>query len=396
MTILLLALKDLKFEKLLSFCVIASLLAVICPLLIIFSLRFGILNNLNINLKSDPNNLSIYLLSSAQISKDTIDELAKRSDVDFIIGRARTLANTVNVKSKTAFDSGIDTLATKQGDLLWGKKNYNLANNEAIISYELAQKLKLKVNDSFDIYVFRIIDNTRQSSKSSFIVKDIIANHIYNKKAIFLNEYVTNVISDYVDGYDVDIFAKGTYKTKSYKDYYQNFRLYAKDLDSVGPLTDFLSQKYNVFSNFPKIKEVQQITHVLDIIFLGIALPCIVGGVIAFCGLIISLINKKKQSYALLRLSGLSIFNLYTLVVFEAVLLSIIAFILSLLLFYTASLSFNYYFAPFVANLGAVSTLEFWHIAIFFAFSIALSMLTSFTCAYIYLKVPLQYLLRMV
>ena len=52
--ILQLALKALKFEKLVSFCLIASLCSVIAPLLLLFSLRFGIITNLEENLKQDP------------------------------------------------------------------------------------------------------------------------------------------------------------------------------------------------------------------------------------------------------------------------------------------------------------------------------------------------------
>ncbi|MBP5244578.1 MAG: hypothetical protein J6Z28_07695 [Succinivibrio sp.] len=41
-----LALCSLRFDKIISICIVASLCAVIAPLLLLFSLRFGIISNL--------------------------------------------------------------------------------------------------------------------------------------------------------------------------------------------------------------------------------------------------------------------------------------------------------------------------------------------------------------
>ncbi len=58
-----LALKSLKFEKLLNFCLVAALCSVIAPLLLLFSLRYGIITTLESNLKANPNNLEIKFMS---------------------------------------------------------------------------------------------------------------------------------------------------------------------------------------------------------------------------------------------------------------------------------------------------------------------------------------------
>lgn len=59
-----LALQDLWHDRIISFCIASSLVAVIAPLLLLFGLRFGIVSQLQDELANDPRNLEIRMLSS--------------------------------------------------------------------------------------------------------------------------------------------------------------------------------------------------------------------------------------------------------------------------------------------------------------------------------------------
>ena len=59
-----LAMQDLWHDRIISFCIVSSLVAVIAPLLLLFGLRFGIVNQLQNDLANDPRNLEIRMLSS--------------------------------------------------------------------------------------------------------------------------------------------------------------------------------------------------------------------------------------------------------------------------------------------------------------------------------------------
>ena len=68
--ILKLCLGDLRHEGLLSLCAVASLVAVIAPLLLLFSLRYGILSSMEHDLKANPLNLEIKMLQGYTLKED--------------------------------------------------------------------------------------------------------------------------------------------------------------------------------------------------------------------------------------------------------------------------------------------------------------------------------------
>ena len=49
-----LASRDLWFDRMVSLCIMASLIAVIAPLLLLFGLKYGVVSQLRENLRSDP------------------------------------------------------------------------------------------------------------------------------------------------------------------------------------------------------------------------------------------------------------------------------------------------------------------------------------------------------
>ena len=67
-----LAMQDLWHDRIISFCIVSSLVAVIAPLLLLFGLRFGIVNQLQNDLANDPRNLEIRMLSSGSYDQHWI------------------------------------------------------------------------------------------------------------------------------------------------------------------------------------------------------------------------------------------------------------------------------------------------------------------------------------
>ena len=59
-----LSLADLWHDRKVSFCIAASLVAVIAPLLLLFGLKHGVVSQLQNELLSDPRNLEVKMLSS--------------------------------------------------------------------------------------------------------------------------------------------------------------------------------------------------------------------------------------------------------------------------------------------------------------------------------------------
>ena len=95
-----LSLSSLKFEYLVNICLIASMVSVIAPLMLLFSLRFGIVSNLEEKLVTDPKNLEIRMMSGYQLDNSFFEELKNDPHIDFYIPLTRSLSVTANVNFK--------------------------------------------------------------------------------------------------------------------------------------------------------------------------------------------------------------------------------------------------------------------------------------------------------
>ena len=174
--ILQLALKALKFEKLVSFCLIASLCSVIAPLLLLFSLRFGIITNLEENLKQDPSNLEIKFMSGYKLGDEFFESLKENPHVQFVLPLTRSLSVTTSVFANGKLIDRIDAMPTAKNDplVLRSGITQDLGLNEVFMSKSLAEDLKLKVGDSLKLKISRKLNDVNENSVQTFILKGII------------------------------------------------------------------------------------------------------------------------------------------------------------------------------------------------------------------------------
>lgn len=92
-----LALADLRKERLLSFCSFFGLAAVLAPLLILYGVKFGVMQTLTDRLLSDPNTLEISPVSSGDYTLSSIAELRNLDGVSFVLPRTRSIAATMTL-----------------------------------------------------------------------------------------------------------------------------------------------------------------------------------------------------------------------------------------------------------------------------------------------------------
>ena len=70
---------------------IATLVAVIAPLLLLLGLKHGVVSSMQDELARDPRNLEIRMLSSGSYDQAWVDELARRPGAGFVVGMTRSL-----------------------------------------------------------------------------------------------------------------------------------------------------------------------------------------------------------------------------------------------------------------------------------------------------------------
>lgn len=344
--ILQLALKALKFEKLVSFCLIASLCSVIAPLLLLFSLRFGIITNLEENLKQDPSNLEIKFMSGYKLGDEFFESLKENPHVQFVLPLTRSLSVTTSVFANGKLIDRIDAMPTAKNDplVLRSGITQDLGLNEVFMSKSLAEDLKLKVGDSLKLKISRKLNDVNENSVQTFTLKGIIDSRYLQLRKILINFDTLVYMEDYRDGFNPPVFSDGS-KLNQARDNFAKARLYVKTLDDVEPMSKMLRQSYSITDSSDQIEKLNKITSILNFVFTAIALVSVVGGLLAATGLIFTNLKRRLQGFALLKLTGISNSKCIEQVVVENLILSLCAYVLSLLLFMVGMIWFNTSFA---------------------------------------------------
>lgn len=324
---------SLRYDLLLNFCLGAALCAVITPLLMLFSLRYGIITSLEDNLKSNPEKLEIKLKSET-IPADVFDRIKSNDGVSFVMPMTRTPSATADIRSKKLLKQRIDTLPSGKGDpvVLKSSLEDSLDSTQAYISENLAYEMGLKAGDQLQLLVSRKIDGRSELARVSLSLKGIIKKeYLYNKLLINFDTYIK--MEDYRDGFDPDIFSTGL-NPKDVRDHFNGARIYVKTIDDIEKVHNFITDLgYTIASDSTKtVKENHAIETVLTFIFVTIAAASAVGGVCSVTGLGFTNFARRKKSFALLRLTGLSKSDLMRLMVMETFILSSLSYLFSALL----------------------------------------------------------------
>lgn len=375
-----LAVSSLRFNRLISLSLIGALCSVIAPLLLLFSLRYGIISSLENNLKSSPVNLELKLKTGYKLDESFFKDLENNPKIDFVLPLTRSLSTTVNIAFNGKIKRDLSAIPTKKGDPLLraSKLDDTLDATEVYLSENLAHDLGIKSGDSIKYIVSRITDGARQNSVVNFAVKGIVKKEYLSTNALIVNFDTLIYMEDFKDGYEPPVFSNGS-KLNENRKFFAKARIYVKTLDDVAPVDTYLrSKNYQTFSMLSSIENLKAISRVLSFIFYAIAITSVVGGIFASAGLILTSVLRAEKSYALLLLTGIKKTKVLMMVLIENTILSSLAYALSLLLFYTGMWVFNHYFTSLLGQGSVVSTLNLMHVVAGYLSTIVVTLLITY------------------
>ncbi|MGN1394094.1 MAG: ABC transporter permease [Succinivibrionaceae bacterium] len=383
MLVIKLAFKDLIFERLLSLCIVASIVAVISPLLLLFSLKFGVVTTLKENFKANPQNLEIKMLSGYKLEESFFNKLRDNPHISFIIPNTRSLSALVTVRFNGKLKQNVEIVPSAENDplLIYGGFKGSFYEDSLVISNRLSNELGVHLNDFVEVLVTRKINGINEAKKIKMQVIGILERSISNNYQIFMSLDNLSAIEDYKDGFDPNFVGEGSNLNLNRR-YYAKARIYAKTIDDVEPLSIILRESYNISDKLPEIENIRAIDGVLRFIFLVIALTSIVGGILAFWGLIISNCRRKTKSYAMLRLGGFSRKMIMQIILFENTVLVMSAYLVSLLLFYIGQNILKSYFIKLLKQEVIISLLQWQHIITGLFMALFITIILSLICGY--------------
>lgn len=336
--------RDLWHDRKVSFCMAASLVAVIAPLLLLFGLKHGVVSQLQKELLSDPRNLEIKMLSSAAYSPDWIAQLQHKAEVGFAIGQTRSLNTQADLYvDNRHFVENAEVIPTAKGDPLLNTVSSDLHGGQVILSDSAAQQLNVKAGDTIHLRVLRKLNQLIERGETSLEVVAVLEKSRFLRPAIFVNSALLIALEQFRDGMHIPQFGlkTGTPVTNM-PVVFAKVRLYAKRADDVAGLSDWLAkQRIENTSRVAEIEAVKAINRVLNLIFSVIALTALIGCVASLMGAFIANIDRKRKGLATLRLLGFSNLSIAGYVVLQAFIVTTLAYIAGLGLYMLVSEIFN-------------------------------------------------------
>ena len=374
-----LASRDLWFDRMVSLCIVASLIAVIAPLLLLFGLKYGVVLQLRDNLRSDPRNLEIKMLGNGNLDQHWIDALRAHPAAGFVMPLTRSLNTQADLQSdRQHFAADAEMIPSASGDpLLQGVIAPPQSLRDVVLSASAAKKLQAQPGDKIQLMVQRKLDGRDERGRVEVNVTGVLADTAFSRPAALVKLELLIAMEDFRDGWEVPLFGIDTGSGQvPPRDHFARARIYARDLDSVAPLADWLQQRHiEVSTRARDIEAVKAIDRVLSLIFAVIAWTAVIGCAASLVGAFLANIDRKRKDLALLRLLGFRRGAVGGYVMVQASVLTSLAFAVGFGAYLLGSAVFNRALGANLAQGAFVCHLENSHIALAFVSALLIATL---------------------
>lgn len=377
--------RDLIYDRKVSFFVVSALVAVIAPLLLLFSLKFGIVSQLQNQLLNDPNNLEIKIngmQSNKILDKKWFSDLQQNGRVKFIIPLTRSLNMLGDFrKDNQHFVNNVELIPTKSGDPLIPSDIALTTKTSVILTALLAEKLKIKKGDKVTLFFGRKLEGNEEKEKIELDVVGVLQEHYFTRAGAFISLDLLIEIEDYRDGFSITQFVDRPTTGKvreTERDTFAKARIYAKGLEDVAELAQQLrEQGIDTQTQANAIENVKAVDKVLGTIFIIIAATSIIGSVLSLSGSFLANIERKRKDISLLCLFGLESNEIKLYLVIQSMILAGLAFLFAVLFFLFGSVVINTVLGNNLAENHFISRLLLWHFVVAFITTLVLSCLVA-------------------
>lgn len=375
--------RDLWFDRKVSLCIIASIIAVIAPLLLLFGLKNGVVTQLRDNLLRDPRNLEIRMLGNGNISQQWLDELAAQPGAGFVMPLTRSLNTQADlVKSSQHFAADAEIIPSRAGDpLLQGSVNPPQQMQDVVLSAAAAKKLQVKPGDQIQLLVQRKLQDASERGHLKVTVTGVLSDTAFSRPAALVTLDLLIALEQFRDGFKMPLLGIDTgEELTEAKTRFARARIYARTLDDVPLLADWLQQRnVEVSTRARDIEAVKAIDRVLSLIFAVIAWTAVIGCIASLIGAFLANIDRKRKDLALLRLLGFHRSAVGSYVMVQAALLTGIAFVIGYGVYLIGAAVFNHALGTNLADDAFVCHLENSHIALAFISALLIATLVAGT-----------------
>jgi len=301
-----LTLRGLRHDWQGSLCFIAALVGVLAPLLVVLSLKNGVVGTMVERLVDDPSNRELLAVGAGSYGPEFFAEMAVRDDVDFLIPATRsinTVANALRNSANRRVERAVPLIPTAQGDPLL--EGLVVTQGQAAISQKLAEALGVSTGDTLDMIIGRQIDGISENARADLQVIGIVSEQFYSRSALFIALPDLLAIERFRD--DAAVSAETWRDTETAQSTYPSFRLYAQNLDDLTALeAEVIARGGQVRPRAENASLLLLFRKNLNILYAAIACIAAVGFWAAMAANLRGIVERQRVSYSLLDLLGLT------------------------------------------------------------------------------------------
>lgn len=303
-----LAFRDYVHERVMTSCFVLALSAALLPLLVLFGLKFGIIGNLLAPLEDDPRYRQIRPVGSGNFSSEWFEQMAARSDVEFIVPRTRSIAATMRLRladSDTGRIISVELIPSAEGDPVLGDLDPPSGFNDVLLSQDAADKLAFAAGATAEGILSRTYRGRQETNLLPLTVTGVAPAGAFERDGMFVSQDLLVAVEDFLDGRAVPSLGWDGSPAQDDARRFSGFRLYARDLADVAGLRRGLMAKgIDVRTRQADIELVQSLDRNLSVVFWIIASIAAVGYGISFGSSVWANVERKQRDFSVLRLTG--------------------------------------------------------------------------------------------
>ncbi len=169
-----LALKDVYHERLLSFCLVVALAGLVAPLLVLFGLKYGVIQKLQTELIEDPVNRELKPAETRIYSPEFFTRLRELPEVSFVVESVTEGASVIRVEGGGGSRLA-DMLPTADRDPLLIENNTPVpSSQQVVLSKKLADSLSVIAGDSVVLSAQRTENGDVVRAEQEFEVAEVL------------------------------------------------------------------------------------------------------------------------------------------------------------------------------------------------------------------------------
>ena len=348
--ILRLAYRDFAHERRLSLCYILALMAVLAPLLILFGLKFGLIDTLARRLVESAANREVVAVGSRRYDDDWFKRMSARADVAFVVPNTRRIAASLSrlQNPETGSDlRAVQMIPTGPRDPLLEpdlRPPEGLA--ELVLSASAARALGVGVGGRLLARIDRSHAGRDEGVIWELAVTGVLRPEVLAEDAALVPLALLVATEDYRDGVAVPQLGWDGSPAPPGARIFARFRLYAASIDDVARLeSDLSAEGIAVRSHLAEIATMQALDRNLSRVFWLIAGIGTLGFLASLAANLLANVERKRRELGIARLIGFPTASLVLFPVAQAVLVAMLGASAAVLVYLPVAAALNGWFA---------------------------------------------------